>query len=83
MARVERREKAMPVQRSINKVLGELLSPDWQAPFVNCVREPMCAKEVRMFEEDVEMARRKLKLISGGFFCSLHDNDGALNVLRT
>lgn len=57
----------MPAERLLGRVLGDLFSGQCPASFMNCVGERMCAKGVRVLEEDVRMVAVKSGVIRRGF----------------
>lgn len=73
----------MTAEPSPGIVLGELFSTKCLASLVICVRERMCMDEIRALDGDEQLVFIKSELICGGFFASLDDYDGALNVLKT
>lgn len=52
--KIERAKTAVSVERSLGRVLCELLTKDWRASFVNCVRERMSVGGVPVIDVTCE-----------------------------
>lgn len=72
----------MLVERLFGEAVTKLISGEWLASFVKCVRERMCADVGRVLDGHVRMVFMKLGRISGEFIPSLDEFDEAWNVLR-
>lgn len=79
---VRRARKAVPPARSFLRVLGEPLSGDYPASLLNGVRKLICVDGVPGLDRDVRMVVANLAFMGGGFYSSLDEYDGALDVLR-
>lgn len=79
--RVERAGAAMPVERLLATVLGELSTAKWLVSFANCVREWIFEDEVRLLDGDGRVMFVKSGFISREFCSSLESNEGVWNVI--
>lgn len=61
---------AVPTECSLSRVLGALVSCEWQAFFVKCMRKRLCEDAVRVLAGDVQTVFEKSEFISGGDFLS-------------
>lgn len=83
LKRVEGAGAALPIERSLSRVLGVLLSEEWLASFVKCVRRQLCLDGVHVLDVGLRIVFVRSGLMKRASCRSSEAHNGALNVLRS